>query len=143
MVHFDRFLRYVLPSIAKIMAGNQISLGVIYFRIENAIKNCLLSHSRLRPIWSRTHLIPGLPVPHFLSPWTNNPHKIDPHGQLVSIKFGPMNKWSPKIWSPGQIVPNQFGLHISRSPQAVTLDKWNILGTICQGGPNWLGTVCP
>ena len=43
--------------------------------------------NRLRRIWSRTHLIPGLPVPHFLSPWTNNPHKIDPPGQTVPIKL--------------------------------------------------------
>ena len=41
------------------------------------------------------------------------------------------------------MVPNQFGPHVSGSPQPVPLDKQNILGTICPGGPNWLGTVCP
>ena len=41
------------------------------------------------------------------------------------------------------MVPNQFGPHISGSPQPVPLDKQNILGTICPGGPNWLGTICP
>ena len=41
------------------------------------------------------------------------------------------------------MVPNQFGPRISGSPQPVPLDKWNILGTICPGGPNWLGTICP
>merc|ERR1719278_1814344 len=78
--------------------------------------------SRLRLIWSRTHLIPGLPVPHVLSPWANGPQKFGPHGQMVPnqfgppaktvpnqfgppgktvpMKFGPMDKWSPKIWFP-------------------------------------------
>ena len=120
-------------------------------------------YERLRRIWSRTHLISGLPVPHFLSSWTNNPHKIDPPGQTVPIKFGPhgqmvpknlvpLDKWSPRIWSPwtngpqefgppGQMVPNQFGSHLSGSPQPVPLDERNILGTICPGGPNWLGTI--
>ena len=50
---------------------------------------------RLRRILSRSHLIPRLPVPHFLSPWTNDPHKINPHGEKVPIKFGPMDKLSP------------------------------------------------
>ena len=73
---------------------------------------------RLQRIWSRTPLIPGLPVPHFLSPWTNDPHKIDPPGQTVPIKFspqkfGPQDKWSA----------NQFGPHISGSPQSV---PWTI-----------------
>ena len=39
-----------------------------------------LAGKRLRRIWSQTRLIPGLPVLHFLSPWTNDPHKIDPPG---------------------------------------------------------------
>ena len=44
------------------------------------------------------------------------------------------------------MVPNQFGPHISRSSQPVPLDKQNkteFLGTIFQGGTNWLGTICP
>ena len=51
---------------------------------------------RLRCIWSQTHLIPGLLVPHFLFPWTNDPHKIDPPGQMVPIKFGPHGQMVPK-----------------------------------------------
>ena len=42
---------------------------------------------RLQCIWSRTHLIPGLLVPDFLSPWTNDPHEIDPPGQMAPNKF--------------------------------------------------------
>ena len=61
-------------------------------------------------------MIPGLPIPHFLSPWTNEPHKIDPPGQMVPIKLDPhgqlvsnylvpnylipLDKWSSIIWSP-------------------------------------------
>ena len=58
-------------------------------------------HRRLRLIWSRTHLIPGLPVPHFLSPWTNGPKKFGPQGQMVPNQFGP----------PGQTVPIKVGPH--------------------------------
>ena len=72
--------------------------------------------TRLRLIWSRIHLIPGLPVPHFLSPWTNGPQKFGSHGLMVPNQFGP----------PGQTVPIQFG------PQGQTvlknlvpLDKWS------------------
>ena len=87
-------------------------------------------------IWSQTHLIPRLPVPHFLSPWTYDPHKIDPPGQTVPIKFGPQGQMVPKNlvplhWTngpkkfgpPGQMVPNQFGPHISGSPQPVPCTK--------------------
>ena len=117
--------------------------------------------ARLRLIWSRTHLIPGLPVPYFLSPWTNNPHKIDPLGQtsnfrlrliwsrthlvpglLVPHFLSPWTNNPHKIDPPGQMVHNQFGPCISGSPQPVTLDKPKILGTICPGAPNWLGTIC-
>ena len=98
----------------------------------------------LRLIWSRTHLIPGLPVPHFLSPWTNGPQKFGPHGQMVPNQFGPPGQTVPIKFGPhGQMVPNQFGPHTSKSSQLVPLDKQNILGTICPGGPNWLGTICP
>ena len=41
------------------------------------------------------------------------------------------------------MVPNQFCPHIPKSSQPVSLDKQNILGTICPGGPNWLGTIYP
>ena len=44
---------------------------------------------RLRCIWYRTHLIPGLSVSDFLSPWTDDPDKIKPPGQMVSNKFDP------------------------------------------------------
>jgi hypothetical protein len=53
----------------------------------------------LQHIWSQTHLIPGLLAPHFLSPLTNDPHKIDPPGQTVPIKFGPHGQTVPIIWS--------------------------------------------
>ena len=57
-----------------------------------------------------THLIPGLLVPHFLSPWTNDLHKFDPPGQTVPIKFGAHEQMVPqKFGSLGQIVSNQFG----------------------------------
>ena len=69
---------------------------------------------RLRRIWSRTHLIPGLPIPHFLSPWINDPLKIDPPGQTVPIKFGPS----------GQMVPKNL----------VPLDKWSLEYSVCPGG---------
>ena len=52
---------------------------------------------------------------------------------MVPNKFGPH----------GQMVPNKFTPCISRSLQHVPLDIWNILGTICLGGPNWLVTICP
>ena len=73
------------------------------------------------------HLIPRLPVPNFLSPWTNDPHKIYPTGQMVPNLFCP----------PGQMEPNQFSPCISGSPQPVPLNKWNIIGTICLGWPNY------
>ena len=94
-------------------------------------------NKRLQRIWSQTYLIPGLPVPNFLSPWTNNPHLIDPSRQMVPWKNGPQNYGPPR-----QMVPNQFGPSISGSPQTVPLGKLNILGTICPGKPNWLGTIC-
>ena len=80
---------------------------------------------RLQRIWFQTHLILGLPILHSLSPWTNNPHEIDPPGQTVPIKFVPY----------GQMVPNQFGPRISRSPQPFPPDNQNIPGTICPGEP--------
>ena len=116
-------------------------------------------------IWWRTHLIPGLPVPHFLSPWTNNPHKIDPHGQLVSIKFGPHEQMVPQNlvpldkWSPTNLVHVILDPHTCPSGQTeysrdhLSRETKYRLGTICiwglnfwdhlSMGPNWLGTVCP
>ena len=61
------------------------------------IKSAFLGQRR---IWSRIHLIPGHPVPHFLSPWTNDPHKIDPPGQTVPIKFGPHGQMVPQNLDP-------------------------------------------
>ena len=115
---------------------------------------------RLRRIWSQTHLIPGLRIPNFLSPWTNNPLKIDPPGQRVL-----MEKWSPKVWSPWTNGPQpiwspHFRIptacppiqmeyssdHLSRGTKLV-VDHLSIEtrfpGTICPWEPNWLGTVCP
>ena len=91
---------------------------------------------RLRHIWSLTYLIPGLLVPHFLSPWTNGPHKIDPLDKRSPSNLALMDKWSPT-----NLVP---------------LDKWSlkysVLFCLSRGtgiddleiwGPNWLGTICP
>ena len=55
---------------------------------------------RLRHICYRTHLIPGLPVPQFLSPWTNDPDKIDPPAQMAPIKFSPHGQMVPKYLGP-------------------------------------------
>ena len=56
---------------------------------------------------------------------TNSPHQIR----------SPWTNGPPKLGPPGQMVHNQFGPHISASPQSVTLDKLNIQVTICLGGP--------
>ena len=40
---------------------------------------------------------------------------------------------------PKQMDPNQFSSRISGPPQSVPLNKQNILGTICPGGPNFWG----
>ena len=53
------------------------------------LKLAQLQSKRLRRIWSQTHLVPGLLVPHFLSPWINGPQKFGPHGQMVPNQFGP------------------------------------------------------
>ena len=76
--------------------------------------------------WSRTHLIPGLPVPHIRSPnfwslWTKVPSlfrspltdglpKIGPPGQRVPCQFGPSGQMVPKQFGPpGQTVPKPGG----------------------------------
>ena len=60
-----------------------------------SLNSCFLSYFQgLRGIWSQPDLIPGFPVPHFLSPWTNGPQKFSPSGQMVPKQFGP----------PGQMV---------------------------------------
>ena len=72
------------------------------------------------------------------------PNQFSPPGQTVPIKFGPPGQmvhknWVPlDKWSPTNLVPVFLDPH-SLSP----LDKWNIIGTICPVGPNWLGTICP
>ena len=60
---------------------------------------------RLGLIWSWTHLIPGLLVSHFLSPWTNGPQKFGPHRQMVPNQFGPPEQiqedqisWGPFVY---------------------------------------------
>ena len=98
--------------------GTKVSKLLLFF-----LSFFMYHYSRLPHIWSKTHLIPGLPVPLFLSPWTNDPHKIYPTGQMVPNLFCP----------PGQMEPNQFSPCISGSPQPVPLNKWNIIGTICLG----------
>ena len=79
---------------------------------ESAIMRLILQEvdSRLRLIWSRTHLVPGLLVPNFLSPWTNGPQKFSPPGQMVPKQFGP----------PGQMVPKNL----------VPLDKWSQINLV-------------
>ena len=114
----------------------------------------ILSDLRLRLIWSRTHLIPGLPVPHFLSPWTNGPQKFGPHGQMVPNQFGPPGKMVPRIFclSRGQAVMIEsmgtklVGDHLSRGTKffgTICPEQPNFFGTICPWGPNLMGTVCP
>ena len=100
----------------------------------------------LRRIWSRTHLVPGLPVPHFQSPCTKGPQLFGPSGQMVPIQLGPpgqtvppklvpldkrspsksvpMDKWSPENWSPWTNGPQKIGPHGQTVPQKlVPLDK--------------------
>ena len=90
------------------------------------------------------HLVPHNWSPIDWSLWTNGPQPIWTNGPQ---KFGPLDKWSPKIWSPGQMVPNQFGppgqmVHrtflLSRGTDCGVPEIWgpNLLGTICPGGPN-------
>ena len=59
------------------------------------------------------------------------PYQFGPPGQTVPIKFGPPGQMVPQ-----NLVPNQFGSHITKSSKPVPLDKQNNLGTICPGGPN-------
>ena len=71
---------------------------------------------RLRHIWSRIHLIPGLLLPHFLSPWTNCPKKFSPHpicppGQMDPKNLVPLDKWSPTNLGPINYGPNVQGLY--------------------------------
>ena len=98
-----------------------------------------------------------------------------PPGQTIPIKLIPLDNRSPwkngppKFGPPGQIVPNQFGPHISGSPEQTKyssdhlssrtkfvgdhfLREPNWLGAFVWGlnfwdpfvnGLNWLGTVCP
>ena len=95
------------------------------------------------------HLIPRLPVPNFLSPWTNDPHKIDPQ-QIRSPwtngprKFGPLEKWSPTNLVP--LYPDPQGA-TACSPGQTEYSRdhlsmgTKILGTIFPWGLNWWGTV--
>ena len=105
----------------------------------------------LRLIWSQSPFDlltsgPPLPVPmdkwspKFWSPWTNGPQPIwSPWTNSPHQIWSPWTNVPKKFGPPGQMVPNQFGPYISKSSQLVPLDKQNILGTICPGGPNWLG----
>ena len=74
--------------------------GMNSIPISKKLFNLEMVKNRLRRIWSQTHLIPGLPVPDTLSPWTNNPHKIDPPRQMVPNKFGPYGQMVPKNLAP-------------------------------------------
>ena len=131
-----------LPTIVSLLQMTKIfrMLVLKMYPTHNFERHVYL---RLRRIWSRTHLNPGLPVPDFLSPWTNDPHKIDPPGQTVPIKFGPHGQMVPNQFGPpGQMVPRIFCL--SRGTSCDDLEIWgpNWLGTICPGGPKSLGTIC-
>ena len=63
-------LKYYSPTVAD---GKTFVLFTHHCRRQNFCANLLLLRDRLytviwlRRIWSRTHLIPGLPVPHFLT----------------------------------------------------------------------------
>ena len=90
----------------------------------------------------------------FRSPTTNDPHKIDPPGQMVLIKFGPHGQMVPENlvpmdkWSPTNLVPVFLDPH-SLSPEQKEYSKDHLsmgiefLGTICPWGLNWLGTISP
>ena len=98
-------------------------------------------------IFALMHLVPNpfdprTSRPHFLSPWTNDTHKIDPPGQGPHQIRSPLTNGPQKFGPPGQMVPKQFGHHIYGNPQPYPLNKQNTLRTICPGGPNWLGTIC-
>ena len=102
-------------------------------------------NTQLRLIWSRT----PLPVPmdkwspKIWSPWTNGPQPIwSPWTNSPHQIWSPWTNGPKFFYPPGQMVPNQFGPHISKSSQLVPLDKQNILGTICPGGPYVFGTKC-
>ena len=93
--------------------------GMNSIPISKKLFNLGMVKNRLRRIWSQTHLIPQLPVPDTLSPWTNDPNKIDPPGQMVSNKFGPHGQMIPKTlvpmdkWSPTNsvsIFPDPYSL---------------------------------
>ena len=58
--------------------------------------NCKEKGFQSQSDMAATHLIPRLPVPHFLSSWTNDPHKIGPHGQMDPNKFGPHRQMVPQ-----------------------------------------------
>ena len=80
-----------------------------------------------------THLIPTLPVPEFLSPWTNDPHKIDPPGQTVPIKFGPHGQMVPK---------NSVSMDKCFLTNLVPIDQWSPWRSFVQGDRKW-GTGSP
>ena len=90
----------------------------------------------LQLIWSQTHLIPGLPVPHFLSPRTNGPQKFGPHGQMVPNQFDPPGQTvSIKFGPPGQMVPKNLVPLDKWSPtNLVPLDKWSLEYSVFPGG---------
>ena len=93
-------------STESLLIRKHLSVKEFCYFLDGYFTTDHIDNMRLWRIWSRNHLIPGLLVPHFLSPRRNDPNKIDPPWPTVSIKFGPS----------GQMVSNQFGSRIYRSP---------------------------
>ena len=69
--------------------------------------------------------------------------KLSLSGAATHLVPNPFDPWSPTSSPPGQMFPirigPQPGPRISGSPQPVHLDKQNIPGTVCPGGPNFAG----
>ena len=88
------------------------------------LKNLQLSLCmRLRLIWSRTHLVPGLLVPHFLFPWTKLSPKI----------WSPWTNGPQPIWSPWTNGPHQIWSPWTNGPQPIWSPYFQII-TACPPG---------
>ena len=109
--------------------GTKVSKLLLFF-----LSFFMYHYSRLPHIWSKTHFIPGLPVPLFLSPWTKNGPK-----QIWSPRTnGSLPIWSPYFWittacPPGQIEYSRDDL--SRGTKLV--------GDHVSMGTKCLGTIIP
>ena len=129
MIFFYSFQRQILNCVSNMLLSKSQSRSGVW-NIKNYSK--LWSEVDFRA-YTGMHIKPP-PELQFnaLCPWTN-----DPLGQMVRSKFGPHGQMVPQ-----NLDPWTNGPCISWSLQSVPPDKWNILGTIFLGEPNWLGTIC-